>query len=62
MKSSISIFLIAIAFMLQSASCNKVKELEYKGVKSTKLETLSFSKAAIRINLNILIQILLESM
>jgi len=44
--------LIAMAFvLLQSGGCNKIKELDYKGIKSAKLESINFHNTAIRINL-----------
>ena len=53
MKKSISTFLLGcVAFvMLQSSSCNNVKELEYKGIKKTTLQTLNISNAALMIEL-----------
>ena len=46
------LFVAAIAFfMLQSAGCNHVKELEYKGVKKTKLQTLNLSNAQLLVEL-----------
>ncbi len=52
MKSFIHLIVIFIAFLvLQSSSCNQVKELEYKGIKYTQLETFKLNQAAIRINL-----------
>lgn len=43
--------LIISTLMLQSASCTKVKELDYKGIKRTELQTLSLKNAALRIEL-----------
>ena len=53
MKKSISTFLIGcVAFVMwQSSSCNNVKELEYKGIKKTTLQTLNLSNAALMIEL-----------
>ena len=46
------IILLFIAFvMLQSAGCNNVKELEYKGIKNTSLQTLNLSNAQLLIEL-----------
>lgn len=47
--NSISLF-TAILF-LTSAGCNNIKELEYKGIKNTKLQTLSINNAAIQMDL-----------
>ncbi|MBK8684222.1 MAG: LEA type 2 family protein [Bacteroidetes bacterium] len=47
-----SIVICTIACMLMSAGCNNIKELEYKGIAKTELNTLSFNQAAIRINLS----------
>lgn len=40
----------ALAIMLFS-SCNDIKEVEYKGIKSTKLQSISLNQADIRINI-----------
>lgn len=45
------LLLVAIAILMQSAGCTKVKELDYKGIQSTKIESVSLSKASLRINL-----------
>lgn len=43
---------LAICFILfQSAGCNDVKELEYKGIENTRLQTLSLNNTSIRIDL-----------
>jgi LEA14-like dessication related protein len=53
MKNKFIVFIAScLAFMiLQSASCNKVKELEYKGIKKTQLQTLNLSNAQLLIEL-----------
>lgn len=52
MKSLVHLVIICIAFVvLQSSSCNQVKELEYKGIKNTQLESIKLNHAAIRINI-----------
>lgn len=53
MKSilAISVILLISFFMMQSAGCNHVKELDYKGIKSTQIKTLNFNNAALQINL-----------
>lgn len=43
--------LFAACLLLQSGSCNKVKELEYRGIKNTKLQTLNLNNAAIMLEL-----------
>ncbi len=49
MKKSVLAFIIcSMAFVfLQSGGCNNVKELEYKGIKNTKLQTLNLSNSAL---------------
>ena len=52
MKTLSTIFLLTAAFILfQSASCNKVKELDYIGIQQTKIESINLNNAAIKINL-----------
>lgn len=42
--------MLSILFiLLKSSGCNDVKEIEYKGIKDTQLETLNLNNAAIRI-------------
>lgn len=49
---SLFFFTAGIALIiLQSAGCNNVKELEYKGIKNTKLQTLNLSNAQLLIEL-----------
>ncbi len=49
---SLFFFTAGIALIiLQSADCNNVKELEYKGIKNTKLQTLNLSNAQLLIEL-----------
>ncbi len=44
--------LICLGFLLQASSCNNsIKELEYKGIQRTSLESLQFNKTALRIEL-----------
>lgn len=44
--------LLFMAFLLlQSAGCTEVKELDYKGIKSTEIQSLGLRNAALRINL-----------
>ena len=43
--------LFALFILLQSGGCNDVKELEYKGIKNTEIQTLGFNNSAIRMNL-----------
>lgn len=45
------ILLFAAFLMLQSAGCNKIKELDYKGIQSTEIQSLGLRNAALRINL-----------
>lgn len=47
--TSITLF-VSILF-LTSAGCNNVKELEYKGIKNPKLQTLRFNNSAIQMDL-----------
>lgn len=49
MKKSVLTFIIcSMAFvLLQSGGCNNVKELEYKGIRNTKLQTLNLSNSAL---------------
>ena len=53
MKKITFLLLALSAFIiLQSAGCgNDIKELEYKGIQKTALQTLSFNNAAIRVDL-----------
>ena len=51
MKLYQQLFLIAMTLLIASASCNKVQELDYKGIQSTRLESASLSRASLRINL-----------
>ncbi len=52
MKTYMIFSLLTISFVvLQSGSCNNVKELDYIGIQSTAIETISFNNAALRINL-----------
>jgi hypothetical protein len=37
---------LAIILIISAASCNSIKELEYKGIKNPKLQTLSFNNTA----------------
>jgi LEA14-like dessication related protein len=54
-QSYLSVFrLSALALILlicSSAGCNKVKELEYRGIKQTKIESIGLNQSAIRIDL-----------
>ena len=43
--------LFSLFILLQSGGCNDVKELEYKGIKNTEIQTLGFNNSAIRMNL-----------
>ena len=43
--------LLVLFIVLQSAGCNDIKELEYKGIKNTEIQTLGFNNSAIRMNL-----------
>lgn len=53
MKKIQNFCLMAMAFvLLQSGGCNKIKELDYKGIKNAKLESINFHNTAIRINLS----------
>lgn len=41
-----------VAFiMFQSAGCNNVKELDYKGIESTEIQSIGLNNSAIRVNL-----------
>jgi LEA14-like dessication related protein len=53
MMKSILLFssFLAIILFLSSAGCNSIKELEYKGIKNPKLQTLSFNNTAIQMDL-----------
>lgn len=52
MKQTLFISLLFTAWVvLQSAGCNNVKELEYKGIQDTRIQSLGFNNSAIRINL-----------
>lgn len=52
MKQTIFIsLLLAGCIILQSSGCNNVKELDYKGIQDTKIQSLGFNHSAIRINL-----------
>lgn len=52
MKSILFIsFSFAIILILSAAGCNKIKELEYKGIKNTKFQTLSFNNTAIQMDI-----------
>ncbi len=53
MMKSILFFssLLATFLLLSSAGCNSIKELEYKGIKNTKLQTLSFNNTAIQMDI-----------
>jgi LEA14-like dessication related protein len=46
-----TIGLLFLSLILLSSGCTKVKEPEYLGIKSTRLESISFSNAALRVNL-----------
>ena len=41
----------AIILILSAAGCNSIKELEYKGIKNSKLQTLSFNNTAIQMDI-----------
>lgn len=43
--------ILSLVLLLSSAGCSKVKELDYIGIQSTKIESLNLNQAAIRINL-----------
>ena len=46
------ISLLTISFIiLQSSSCNSVKELDYIGIRSTEIKSLTLNKFSIKINL-----------
>jgi LEA14-like dessication related protein len=42
---------LAIISIISAASCNSIKELEYKGIKNPKLQTLSFNNTAIQMDI-----------
>ena len=50
-KTIITLSLFTAILFLTSAGCNNIKELEYKGIKNTKLQTISFNNAAIKMDL-----------
>lgn len=50
LHSRLLILFIACLF-LQSAGCNNIKELDYKGIQSTEIQSLGLRNAALRINL-----------
>ncbi len=43
--------LFIFSMILQSAGCSNVKELDYKGVENTEIQSIGFNHSAIRINL-----------
>ena len=45
------ISLMALFVLLQSGGCNDVKELEYKGIENTRLQSLGLNNTSIRIEL-----------
>ncbi|MBK7762954.1 MAG: LEA type 2 family protein [Bacteroidetes bacterium] len=47
----LSLLLITLALILKASSCNDVKEVEYKGIKNTEIQSLGFKNAALRINI-----------
>lgn len=47
----LSLLLITLALILKASSCNNVKEVEYKGIKNTEIQSLGFKNAALRINI-----------
>jgi LEA14-like dessication related protein len=50
---SLLVFSFAAFILLQSAGCGSdIKELEYKGIQKTQIQTLSFNNAAIRVDLS----------
>ena len=53
MKSIFSFIVMCVLFVvLQSASCgSSIKELEYKGIQKTQIQTMSFNNAAIQVDL-----------
>ncbi len=52
MRTFSMICLLSTAFiMLQSAGCNKIKELDYIGIQSTEIESINLNNSAIKINL-----------
>lgn len=52
-RSLFSFLLLSVSFlMLQSSGCKQVKELEYKGISKTSLQTLNLSNAELLIGLD----------
>ena len=53
MQKTIATFcaLFILFILLQSAACTNVKELDYKGIQSAQMETISLNTAAVRLNL-----------
>jgi len=51
MNTTNTLLLLTLALFLQSAGCQKVKELEYKGILNTKIEQVGLSNSSIRIDL-----------
>ncbi|MEZ5046465.1 MAG: LEA type 2 family protein [Chitinophagaceae bacterium] len=51
-NSSLSLFILILFLMLSAGGCNDIQEIEYKGIKNSKLEKLDLHNTAIRLNLN----------
>lgn len=50
-RINIVLFLLSIFLIFQSASCTKVKELEYKGIDKVSVQSVSLSKMSLLVNL-----------